>query len=275
MHNANNTSLTKHEQDLNRIANFRLMDDDFMSEILNDDIEAVTLILRIILRKPDLIITSVKTQYEYRSAIKRSIRMDVRAVDSFGTAYDIEIQRQDQGAAPQRARFHSSKLDADLLAKGEDFRLLKEAFIIFICENDIFHCGYPLYHINRHIEELDNAPFADGSHIIFVNGNFRNLDDPLGQLMHDFHCRESKDMLFPLLANRVHKFKETEGGIQTMCKMLEDMCREAAQEAIETERIQFARRMLQENIPTDMIIRCTELSKEAVEALRDEMLVNA
>lgn len=114
-------SLSQHEQDLVRIANFRLMDDDFMSEILDNDTEAVTLILRILLQREDLIITSVKTQYEYHSAGKRSIRLDIHAVDIAGNIYNIELQRNNEGADPRRLRYHCSRIDADLLRKGEPF----------------------------------------------------------------------------------------------------------------------------------------------------------
>ena len=132
------TSLSQHEQDLVRIANFRLMDDDFLSEVLDNDIEAVTLILRIILQRDDLNIISAKTQYEYHSAGKRSIRLDVLAFDMQGVVYDIELQRKDEGASPKRLRYHSSRIDSDLLHKGDAFDELSESYVIFICENDTF-----------------------------------------------------------------------------------------------------------------------------------------
>lgn len=268
-------SLSPHEQDLVRIANFRLMDDDFMSEILDNDIEAVTLILRILLQREDLMITSVKTQYEYHSAGKRSIRLDIRALDTAGIIYDIELQRSNEGAAPKRLRYHSSRIDADLLHKGDPFEKLAETYVIFICENDIFHRGYPLYHINRHIEELNNAPFDDGSHIIYVNGQYRDLNDPIGQLMNDFHCSHSKDMILPILADRIYAFKETDKGVEHMCEMLEEMRREVAERTAEAERISIARSLLAENVPIEIIARGTGLSLETIEELRKEILIHA
>lgn len=268
-------SLSQHEQDLVRIANFRLMDDDFMSEILDNDTEAVTLILRILLQREDLMITSVKTQYEYHSAGKRSIRLDIRAVDIAGNIYNIELQRNNEGADPKRLRYHCSRIDADLLRKGEPFEKLAETYVIFICENDIYHCGYPLYHIDRHIEELNNTPYDDGSHIIYVNGQYRDLNDPIGQLMNDFHCRHSKDMVLPILADRIYSFKETVKGVDHMCEMLEEMRREVAERTAEAERISIACSLLKENIPIEIIARGTGLSVEMLEELRKEMLIHA
>ena len=53
----------KHEQDLERLRAFRLMDDDFMTACFDGSPESVELVLRIILNKPDLCVLDVKVQY--------------------------------------------------------------------------------------------------------------------------------------------------------------------------------------------------------------------
>lgn len=58
--------------------------------------------------------------------------------------------------------------------------------------------------------------FDDGSHIVYVNGSYKG-DDPVGRLMHDFGCREPKDIYYPELAKGVKHFKE-EGGRKAMCE---------------------------------------------------------
>jgi hypothetical protein len=65
-------------------------------------------------------------------------------------------------------------------------------------------------------------------HIIYVNGEFQDLGHPVGRLMHDFNCKNASDMLNPVLASEVRYLKEEEGGINHMCKILEDMRKEAA-----------------------------------------------
>ena len=45
--------------------------------------------------------------------------------------------------------------------------------------------GLPLYHIDRYVREAGKL-FEDGSHIIYVNGNYKG-DDEIGHLMQDFH----------------------------------------------------------------------------------------
>lgn len=64
--------------------------------------------------------------------------------------------------------------------------------------------------------------FGDGSHIIYVNGSYKNDVDPVGRLMHDFRCTSAVDMFYPELAKPVRHFKETEGGRSQVCKAMEE-----------------------------------------------------
>lgn len=51
--------------------------------------------------------------------------------------------------------------------------------------------------------------FADGSHIIYVNGENRD-NTSLGCLMHDFFCTKAQNMHYNILAEKIRYFKETE-----------------------------------------------------------------
>ena len=221
----------RNEADLQMIKELRLMDDDFFSEALDGKIEAVEYILKTILERDDIKVRSTKAQVEYKSAAKRSIRLDIQAEDVSGKIMDIEIQRSDRGSGVKRARFHSSMIDRPLLSKGEDFEDLADTYVIFITENDKFGKGIPIYHVERRIEEMEYALFGDGAHILYVNGEYRDMEHPVGCLMHDFNCRNAEDIINPLLAEEVRYLKETEGGRGRMCKLLEEMRAEAAADA--------------------------------------------
>ena len=49
--------------------------------------------------------------------------------------------------------------------------------------------------------------------------------------MHDFNCKDAKDMVNPLLAEEVRYLKETEGGRSQMSRILEEMRNEVAEKA--------------------------------------------
>lgn len=114
-------------------------------------------------------------------------------------------------------------IDSELLDKNDAFTALPQTYVIFITENDYYGAGLPVYHVERHIEELQYASFGDGSHILYVNGSFRDLTHPVGRLMHDFHCRNADEMCYPVFAERMHYFKESERGYQTMSRITEEL----------------------------------------------------
>ena len=137
----------RHQEDLQRLRGFRLLDDDFLTKCFEGDTECIQLVLRIVLEMPDLIVVDVHTQVFVENLINRSVRLDVRATDSTGRKFNIEIQRADRGAGRKRARYNSSMMDANLLQKGEDFEQLPETYVVFITEHDVMAKGLPLYQV--------------------------------------------------------------------------------------------------------------------------------
>lgn len=175
--------MNRQEKYLKRIDRLKLMDDDFFSEALDGKVEAVEFILQVVLERDDLKVIETKAQVEYKSATKRSIRLDIKAVDR---------------------------------------------------ENERFN------------EEKEHVLFEDGLHILYVNGEYRNVDTPVGRLMHDFHCTKSEDMYSKVLADEVKYLKETEGGRGRMCRILEEMCEEVEKETAERVEKETAERVAKE-----------------------------
>ena len=217
---------TQREKDLEKIRRLRLMDDDFMTRVFDEDTESIQFILRIIMDKTDLVVNSVKTQYEVHNLRGKSARLDVFAGDSTGRLFNIEIQRADKGAGRKRARYNSSLIDSNELSRGIDNEYLPETYVIFITENDVFRKGLPIYHIERVIVEV-NEQFDDGEHIVYVNGQNNDLDTELGKLMHDFREPDPDRMIYPVLARKSRYFKESEEGVAVVSKIIEDMQKEA------------------------------------------------
>ena len=213
-----------------RIMQLRIIDDDFMRKVFEDR-DCTQLVLRIIMEKPDLKVEEVRVQQDMKNLQGRSLELDVFAVDSAGKRYNIEIQRDGQGAGRKRARYHSSLLDANTLEAGKDFKNLPESYVIFITESDVIGKGLPVYHVDRIIWETGES-FEDGCHIIYVNSGIQD-DTELGKLMHDFWCRDAKDMNYDVLADRVRYFKETEKGVKDMCEIMEEIRQEGIEFGLE------------------------------------------
>lgn len=224
----------QHQKDLQRLAQLRPIDDDFMRCLFKDNIPLAELVLHIITDRKDLVITSCETQRDMkRLAGARSICLDAYGTDSDGKKYDLEIQKAGDGADPHRARYHSSVLDVENLRSGQEFKELPDTYTIFITERDFFGKGKPVYSIER-MNLTAGSFFEDGEHILYVNGEYRG-DSDLGKLMHDFNCTKADDMNFELMAERTRYFKENPEGVSRMCKIIEDMRNETRDET--TERV--------------------------------------
>ncbi len=253
----------KHQEDLQRLRGFRLLDDDFLTKCFEGNTECIELVLQIVLDKSDLNVEDVRTQVFVENLLNRSVRLDVLATDSSGRKFNIEIQRTDRGAGRKRARYNSSMMDANLLRKGEDFDTLPETYVVFITENDVIGRGKPLYQIERCFLGTGEK-FEDGSHILYVNGAYRD-DTPIGKLMHDFSCTDPADMYYGVLAERVRFFKESKEGIAVMCKAMEDMRNQAVKDSM----IEVAVRMLTDGTLTpEKIAEYVGLPLEEVEKLK-------
>lgn len=237
-----------------------MLDDDFMSKVFEDDYECIELILHIIMDKPDLKVQTAQTQYGIKNLEGRSVRLDVYAIDTIGKKYNIEVQRNDKGASPKRARYNSSVIDTKSLPTGTEFEELPETYVIFITENGVIGYNKPLYHIDRVIKETGEL-FGDEAHIIYVNGTYRD-ESPLGKLMHDFSCTNPEDMYYKLLADKMRYFKEDEKGVEEMCKIMEDL--------IDSEKREIALRMLKGGrLPIEEIAEYTGLMVDEVKMLAE------
>lgn len=186
------------------VCNLTLFDDDLMSRVFDQNIEATELLLRIVLGR-NIKVTSVTGQDELKNP---------------------------KGAHVKRARYHSSMVDSRMLKAGQDFQEIKDSYVIFIYKHDKFEKELPIYHVDRYINELQ-VPFADGSHIIYVNGNYKG-DDEIGRLMKDFHQVDPGKMHYSELAHSVSHLKGT-GGQENMCEAVQKYAEKYAKE-YSTER---------------------------------------
>ena len=224
----------KHQEDLQRLRGFRLLDDDFMTKVF-EDISCAELLLRIILNDEGIRVLEAHSQRGIKNLQGRSVKLDILAVDSHNRVFNVEVQRSDRGAVAKRARYNSALIDANVTEPGDQYEDLNETFVIFITENDVMKAGLPIYHIDRVVRETGKL-FEDEEHIIYVNSQIKD-ETKLGRLMHDFSCTDAKDMYNKVLADRVRYFKEDERGVEIMCREMEIMRNQAHEEGIEKGRI--------------------------------------
>ena len=203
--------------------NLTIMSDMFMRNVLKKK-ECTEYILQVIMNKKELRVLDQVLQKDYKNLQGRSAVLDCVARDTEGKQFDVEIQQDNEGASPKRARYHSGLMDMNTLNAGQDFEKLPETHVIFITRDDVLGHDLPIYHIRRKIEEVEED-FRDESYIVYVNSS-RQEDTELGRLMHDFHCASAEDMYSEILAERVRELKETQKGVDNMCKEMDQIYKE-------------------------------------------------
>ena len=255
------------------IKNFTLMSDIFMRNVFKKR-ECLEYVLQVIMEKQDLYVIDQVIQKDYKNLQGRSAVMDCVARDSTGKQFDVEIQQDNEGASPKRARYHSGLMDMNTLNPGQDFEELPESYVIFITRDDILGYGLPIYHIDRQIKELEEA-FQDEAYIIYVNS--RNQDDTeLGRLMHDLHCKKADEMHSPILAKRVYELKETQKGVELMCHEMEKIYSEGMESGEKRGELkakkETALSMAEEGMNIQKIARLVKVSEKDVQKWIDENL---
>ena len=253
----------KNTERMEAINKFTLMDDTFMTQVFSGDLECTEELLKIILKRNDLSVIKSVTQLTIGNLFGRSVRLDIYANDATGKQYDIEVQQDDSGAVPERARLNSALFDSRLTTSGEKYKEMPETYIIFITSNDVLKRGLPVYTIERTIQETGEL-FGDKAHIVYVNGSYRG-NDKVGWLMHDFNCKDYREMHNPKIAERVRYFKEEPKGVTEMCETMQKIVDRERDDADVKARMDIALNLWSEGEhDLDKISRTTKLSIEQV-----------
>ena len=110
-----------------------LFDDNLMSLVFGQNIETTELLLRVIMER-DIKVIDVRGQDELKNPVigGRCITLDVHAIDVDGRHIDIEVQINAEGSHVKRARYHSSMMDARMLEEGQEFKEIKDSYVIFM-----------------------------------------------------------------------------------------------------------------------------------------------
>ncbi|CUP19369.1 hypothetical protein OCV72_03095 [Dorea amylophila] len=131
----------------------------------------------------------------------------------------------------------------------------------------------PILHIKRTVRET-GRDYNDKSEIIYINARMKENTD-LGRLMHDFHCTKAEDMYSKVLAEWVRVLKETQEGVEIMCKEMDKIYK--AGELIGEERgkekgkYETAMKLLELGAREDMIAEAVGHSVEEIKRWKNDM----
>ena len=213
----------------------------------------------------------------------KGIRLDVHTADG-KHEFDIEMQTTLYKDLRKRSRYYQSLMDVDYLLKGNTYSKLKENIVIFICLDDLFKQGLPVYTFENTCRENNSVKLEDRTLKVFYN---------CSKWM-DTGSREQAEFLKFLLTDNAEsdlcqKLKEREKKIKMTARAYKEYmdyceitqgyfdsgkeeCYKQGEEHGRTEaKLENAQNLLMENISKDVIARCTGLPLETVQQLAESL----
>lgn len=254
------------------IEGLSMMNNKFMNLMLDDNVSAAQIMLRVILKDDKIKVKNVRIQRFIQNIYGHSAQLDIFAEDGFGRYFNVEVQRSDEGASVRRARFYSSVLDTQFLQTNRDYNELPDSYIIFITENDVFKKGLPLYSVERVIKE-ESSDFSDGSYIVYVNSNCRD-NTALGRLMQDLYCTEPAKLHYKVFAERMEFLKCSKEGEEKMTDIIElyaqNVAEQAAKETEHKKSVEVALSLLADGMSIEFAAKHSKLALEEVRRLAEK-----
>ncbi len=249
------------EEKKERVKNFRPIDDVFF-EVLAENKDVCEEMLQIILEDPSLTVKDVIVQSSERNIYGRSVRLDALCVLGDGTKCNIEVQRSDSDNHLKRARYNASSITIKESNPGDRFDDIVTVYIVYISEFDFLKKGKTIYHIDKIIRETGET-IDDGLHEVFVN---TTIDDntKIAELMSCFLKKEINNKNFPQLSKEVYRLKNTEGGLTTVCELMNKY--------IDEEKFELIKNMIKENLPVSQIARIAKITEDKVNEIKSSML---
>jgi len=176
----------------------------------------------------------------------------------------LNAQRSDSDNHLKRARFNAASITVKESEPGMNFENVKDVYIVYISEKDFFKAGLTTYHIDKIIRE-NGITVEDGLHEIFVNAA---VDDGsnIAELMQCFKQKDLNNLKFKAVTRRFKELKETEGGLNAMCKIMEDIVKEENEKILKEENIKRNVKMISKGYSKEEVLELAYTEEEYEEA---------
>lgn len=215
----------------------------------------------------------------------KSVRFDVYTKGD-NKIFDIEIQTTNKKNLPKRSRYYQSIIDMSNLNAGTDYDELKDTYIIFICMNDIFNKGLPVYSFENTCLEDKATKLNDRAFKVFFNasGYDKLSSDEEKSFFKFLQGKEAESDLTKKLENKIAIAKKNaEWRVQYMTweQTLKEEHKIAYNDGFEAgfedgeheTKIATAKNALAFKLSPEQIAQITSLPLNEVLALADELKV--
>lgn len=217
----------------------------------------------------------------------KGIRMDVYVKNS-DRVIDVEMQARSRDAIGKRTRYYQSMIDIDNLMKGDDYSMLKESYILFICKNDPFkdenekQYGLPCYTFKTVCSENADINLNDKTTKVVYNASAYEKEEDewiRSFLSYVYTGKTGEDDFANYLSAMVEKIKQDDEFRSLYLSMnlhdrdiRKDAKEEGMQQGAQQQAIQTAINMFKKKIyPVEEIADLTGLPLEKVLELQQQL----
>ena len=146
------------------------------------------------------------------SSDAKSVRLDIYVEDGKGTIYNIEMQTTDNKNLPKRMRYYQSMIDLNILEKGDNYKNLKQSFVIFICTFDLFGKDRHIYTFENRCIQEPTLPLGDDTIKIILNtkGTMDDISPEMKRLSNFIDGKKPEDAFTKELAEAVQSVRNNE-----------------------------------------------------------------
>jgi len=184
---------------------------------------------------------------EQVSVFSKSVRYDVytQEIDENGEtirSFDLEMQIEDTKELAKRARYYQSIHDTRELQKNVLYKDLKDQYVLFICPNDIFNAGLPIYSFQNYAAENKSIALDDRTYKNFyIFKEYKKLSDthPLKPYLKYFATNTADDLETEKIHTKVEWYRTdgiTQERYMTWEQEIQIAAADAAEAAAEKER---------------------------------------
>ena len=260
--------------------------DDFMfSKVMRDLELCKTMIERLLGIKVEKLEPPL-----YQKTIKvtrrsKGVRLDVYVHDNKKTMYDLEMQAYMEKYLPQRSRYYQDMMDMDQIDAGDPYRKLRKNIVIFICRDDLFGRGLPIYTFVNRCREDSKLELNDGTMKVFVNASYVGtdinpqlkslLDYIAGSVPTDEYTERLDEAVNSAKTNEEWRLEYMTYETRLMDRFedgLEQGREEGREEGLEQGREEVAKNLLKDGeLSIEKIAVITGVDSETLERLREEV----
>ena len=247
--------------------------DDLMFKKMAEDKAFCEEILRVILEDIKLIVLESAVQWSGTNLQGRSVILDAKCILGDGRTVDIEVQRSNDDNHQRRVRYNGAILTTNITDPGKKFEKVPDVCIVFISKFDLFNGNLPLYHVDRIVRETGQR-VNNGFEEVYVNAKIKDGSE-VSELMKVFVEDNAYNDKFPITSASKRRYKETEGGQEIMCEIMEKIRAEGVEEGKKEAAIKLAQKLIvRGRLSFEEIAEDTGLTLEQVEELAKKNMSN-